>query len=427
MRALRALNGRGRQGMGEAFPRSPVKTALVLSCLSIATVALAAPEPPRKFAELAKTPPLGWNSWNRFGCNIDEATVRRQADAMVSSGLSAAGYEYIVIDDCWHGERDKDGFIQAHPQHFPGGMKKVADYVHGKGLSFGIYSDAGSKTCGGKPGSRGHEYQDALSYSRWGVDYLKYDWCNSDDLSAPGAYQTMSAALRAAGRPVVFSLCEWGKNEPWKWAAPIGHLWRTTGDITDCFDCVVDHGTWKSWGVLQILDKQEGLRAYAGPGHYNDPDMLEVGNGMTLAEDRAHFSMWAMLAAPLIAGNDLSSMSKETLSVLGNAEVIRVDQDPLVIQAFRYLTLGDLEVWMKPLEKGELAVAFLNRGKAAEPVTFDWADHGFKDDASQRAFDFEKQTYRIRDLWAHRDLENTGKAITGSVASHDVWMLRLRP
>jgi alpha-galactosidase len=226
---------------------------------------------------------------------------------------------------------------------------------------------------------------------------------------------------------VVFSLCEWGQNEPWKWAAPIGHLWRTTGDITDCFDCVVDHGTWKSWGVLQILDKQEGLRAYAGPGHYNDPDMLEVGNGMTLAEDRAHFSMWAMLAAPLIAGNDLSTMSKETLSVLGNAEVIRVDQDPLVIQGFRYLTQGNLEVWMKPLEKGELAVAFLNRGKAPEPVTFDWAHHGFKDDTSQRAFDFKKQTYRVRDLWAHKDLGNTGKPITGSVASHDVWMLRLRP
>jgi alpha-galactosidase len=405
-----------------------LKKALALGLLSLslaASLVAAAPARAKKFVELQKTPPLGWNSWNRFGCNIDEKTVMRQADAMVSSGLKAAGYKYIVIDDCWHGERDKDGFIQPNPQHFPSGMKKVADYVHDKGLSFGIYSDAGGKTCGGHPGSRGHEFQDALSYSRWGVDYLKYDWCNAEDLNAPGAYQTMSDALSAAGRPVVFSLCEWGKSEPWKWAGPIGHLWRTTGDITDCFDCVVDHGTWKSWGVLQIIDKQEGLRSYSGPGRYNDPDMLEVGNGMTLSEDRAHFSLWAMLSAPLIAGNDLSSMSKDTLSVLGNTEVIRVDQDPLVIQGFRYLTLGNLEVWVKPLDKGELAIAFLNRGKAPESVTFDWAKHHFQDDVSKRTIDFGKQPYQVRDLWAHKDIGTTQKPLTGSVAAHDVWMLRL--
>jgi alpha-galactosidase len=377
------------------------------------------------FDKLAKTPPMGWNSWNRFSCEIDETKVMRQADAMSASGMKASGYKYIVIDDCWHGERDQDGFIQADKKRFPSGMKKLADYVHSQGLEFGLYSDAGSKTCGGRPGSRGHEYQDALTYSRWGVDYLKYDWCNTEGLSAKGAYATMSDALVSAGRPVVFSMCEWGESEPWKWAAPWGHLWRTTGDITSCFDCVVDHGTWKSWGILQILDKQAGLRAYAGPGHYNDPDMLEVGNGMSQAEDRAHFSMWAMLAAPLIAGNDLSTMSKETLAILNNKEVIRVDQDPLGIQGFRYLMTGDLEVWAKPLSGGDVALAFLNRGLTAAPINFDWQKHAIKDDWSKRQFDFQKQKHTVRDLWSGMDLGTTERPLVGSVGGHDVWLLRL--
>lgn len=397
-----------------------MKKALFLTLLCISEPAWG-----KNFEQLAKTPPMGWNSWNRFGCQIDEATVMRQADAMAASGLKAAGYKYIVIDDCWHGERDKDGFIDADKKRFPGGMKKLADYVHQKGLGFGVYSDAGNKTCGGKPASRGHEYQDALTYARWGVDYLKYDWCDTAGLSAQGAYTTMSDALVAAGRPVVFSLCEWGMSEPWKWAAPVGHLWRTTGDITDCFDCVVDHGTWKSWGVLPIIDKQEGLRAYAGPGHFNDPDMLEVGNGMSQSEDRAHFSMWAMLAAPLIAGNDLSTMSKDTLAILGNKEVIRVDQDPLGIQGFRYLVSGELEVWLKPLEHGDVAVTFLNRGSSAVPVHFDWSKHYVKDDMSKRTMDFKKTPFKVRDLWSGKELGTTGKALEGSVGGHDVWMLRL--
>jgi alpha-galactosidase len=395
--------------------------------LFLALTLLTQPALGKAFEQLAKTPPMGWNSWNRFGCEINEATVKGQADAMVASGLKAAGYKYIVIDDCWHGERDKDGFIQADAKRFPNGMKKLADYVHAQGLGFGLYSDAGSKTCGGRPGSRGHEYQDALSYARWGVDYLKYDWCDTAGLSAPGAYTTMSQALVAAGRPVVFSLCEWGDSQPWKWAAPVGHLWRTTGDISACFDCVVDHGTWKSWGVLNILDKQEGLRAFAGPGHFNDPDMLEVGNGMTQAEDRAHFSMWAMLAAPLIAGNDLTTMSKETLKLLGAREVISVDQDRLGVQGFRYLTLGTLEVWLKPLQGGDVALAFLNRGPSPAPVHFDWQQHSIKDDTSQRVMDFKKSRYSVRDLWAGQELGGTERALEGSVPSHDVWLLRLRP
>lgn len=392
----------------------------------LAVTLLTQPAFSKAFEQLAKTPPMGWNSWNRFGCEINEATVRSQADAMVASGLQSAGYKYIVIDDCWHGERDKDGFIQADSKRFPSGMKQLADYVHGKGLDFGLYSDAGSKTCGGRPGSRGHEYQDALSYARWGVDYLKYDWCDTTGLSAQGAYTTMSSALVAAGRPIVFSLCEWGDSQPWKWAAPVGHLWRTTGDISGCFDCVVDHGTWKSWGVLQILDKQEGLRAFAGPGHWNDPDMLEVGNGMTQAEDRAHFSMWAMLAAPLIAGNDLAHMSPATASVLGAREVIDIDQDPLGVQGFRYLTVGTLEVWLKPLQGGDVALAFLNRGAQPAPVRFDWQKHYVKDDTSQRVMDFKKTRYSIRDVWAKKQLGSTERALAGNVPSHDVWLLRLR-
>ncbi len=255
----------------------------------------------QKFEGLAKTPPMGWNTWNKFACNVDENLIRSSADAMVSSGLRDAGYRYIVIDDCWHGKRDSLGFIHPDPTRFPSGIKALADYVHSKGLKMGIYSDAGNKTCGGHPGSRGHEYQDAIMYASWGIDYLKYDWCETEGLKAEGAYTTMRDALHAAGRPIVFSMCEWGTAKPWTWAKDIGHLWRTTGDIYHCFDCEENHGTWSSWGMLQILDMQEGLRKYAGPDHWNDPDMMEVGNGMTLSEDRAHFSMWCMLAAPLMA------------------------------------------------------------------------------------------------------------------------------
>src|SRR3954467_6693618 len=208
------------------------------------------PAPPPR---VALTPPMGWNSWNKFGCDVNEALIRETADAMVASGMKDAGYLYINIDDCWHGQRDAQGFIQPDPKRFPSGMKALADYIHSKGLKLGIYSDAGDKTCGGHPGSRGHEYQDALTYAKWGIDYLKYDWCNTDKLSAPGQYTTMRDALATAGRPIVFSLCEWGNNKPWDWAGDVGHLWRTTGDITNCFDCVLDHGTWKQWGVLQIL------------------------------------------------------------------------------------------------------------------------------------------------------------------------------
>ncbi len=379
----------------------------------------------QKFEDLAQTPPMGWNSWNHFGCDVDEELIRETADAMVASGMRDAGYLYVNIDDCWHGERDEDGFIQAHPERFPSGMKALADYVHSKGLKLGIYSDAGWKTCAGRPGSRGYEYQDALTYARWGIDYLKYDWCNTEGLNAEGAYQTMGRALAAAGRPVVFSLCEWGNDQPWEWGKEIGHLWRTTGDIAACFDCEVDHGSWSSWGVLRILDMQEGLRVHAGPGHWNDPDMMEVGNGMSESEDRAHFSMWAMLAAPLLAGNDIRTMSEETRGILTNRNVIAVDQDPLGIQGFTYAEDGDLEIWFKPLENEDWAMCILNRGTTPRHVEFSWQEEKVEDDFADREALFGFRVYRVRDLWTGEDMGTTQTPLQATVAGHDVLMVRL--
>jgi alpha-galactosidase len=379
----------------------------------------------QKFQGLATTPQMGWNSWNKFGCNVSEQLIRETADAMVSSGMRAAGYQYINIDDCWHGERDARGFITADKTRFPGGMKALSDYVHSKGLKLGIYSDAGWKTCGGKPGSRGYEYQDALTYSEWGIDYLKYDWCNANGLKAEGAYLTMREALRKAGRPILFSLCEWGDNKPWDWAKDVGHSWRTTGDITACFDCIEDHGTWKSSGVLAILDKQDGLRQFAGPDHWNDMDMLEVGNGMSVNEDRAHFSIWVMLASPLIAGNDLRSMSKDTTAVLTNKSVIAVSQDALGVQAFRYAARDGVEYWFKPLENGDWALMVLNRNKDARKASFDWKSETVSDELSKRDAAFATTRYKLRNVWTGQFVGNTGRSLAADVPGHDVLMLRL--
>lgn len=380
-----------------------------------------------KYPDLALTPPMGWNSWNKFACNIDENLIKEMADAMVSSGMKDAGYTYINIDDCWHGERDANGFITADPKRFPNGIKAVADYVHSKGLKIGLYSDAGSMTCGGRPGSRGYEFQDAQKYAEWGIDYLKYDWCNTEGLKAEGAYKTITAALKKAGRPILLSICEWGDNQPWEWAESVGHSWRTTGDIYNCFDCIKDHGTWKAFGTMQILDMQEGLRKYAGPGHWNDPDMLEVGNGeLTPNEDRAHFSMWSMLASPLIAGNDLRSMSEHTLSVLTNKDVIAINQDKLGVQALKYKDEGDFEIFFKPLENGDWAVAFLNRGKEDKEFTFDWATQIFTDEeVSKRDFNVGKQHYKLKNLWTKKEMGTTKKALKTKVPSKDILLLRL--
>ena len=379
----------------------------------------------QKFDGLALTPPMGWNSWNNFGCDVDERLIRETADAMVSTGMKDAGYAYVVIDDCWHGKRDSLGFIHPDPDRFPSGMKALADYIHSRGLKFGIYSDAGTKTCGGKPGSKGHEYQDALTYASWGIDYLKYDWCNTGDRNAKEAYTTMRDALYAAKRPVVLSICEWGDNEPWTWAADIGHLWRTTGDIFPCFEGQWDFGSWSSWGIMNIAEMRKDIRKYSGPDHWNDFDMMEVGNGMTTAEDRVHFSLWCMLASPLIAGNDLRNMTKETIDILTNKEVIAVNQDPLGIQGYRMLDFGDLEVWVKPLEDEGLAVCFLNRALTPRNIEFDWKEYHIDDGFSKLKIDFKNTTYQIRDLWAKKAAGTTDQNFKAVLAGHDVIMLRL--
>jgi len=371
------------------------------------------------------TPPMGWNSWNKFACEVDEKLIKEIADAMVSSGMKAAGYTYINIDDCWHGDRDSLGFIHPDAKRFPSGMKALADYIHSKGLKMGIYSDAGSQTCGGRPGSRGFEFQDAQTYAKWGVDYLKYDWCNTEGLKAEGAYKTITAALRKAGRPMVLSICEWGNDKPWEWGPTIGHLWRTTGDIYNCFDCIKEHGTWHANGVMKILDMQKGLRQYAGPGHWNDPDMLEVGNGMVVNEDRAHFAMWCMIAAPLIAGNDLRSMSKETLDILTNKEALAINQDELGIQGLQYSVKDSVETWFKPLKGGDWAVTFLNRSKSPKQLSFNWKTEQVVDDLNKLSLNASSTLYTLRDVWTKKIVGTTNKELKASLPAHDVIMFRL--
>lgn len=372
------------------------------------------------FYSLAATPPMGWNSWNKFGCSINEKLLMEMADAMVSSGMKDAGYEYIVIDDCWQVGRDKDGNIVADSVHFPNGIKALSDYIHSKGLKLGIYSCAGSLTCQGRPGSRGYQFQDARQYAKWGVDYLKYDWCSNEGQSAEAAYKTMSDALKVCGRPIVFSICEWGESQPWKWGKGIGHLWRITPDIRDCFECKFD---WGGVGVLNIIDTMADLYTYAGPGHWNDAEMLEIGNGgMTYDEYVTHMSMWSMLAAPLMAGNDLRSMNAETKEILTNKEVIAVNQDKLGQQAIRFMDMGEHEIWAKPLENNEIAVCFMNRTSEEWDLNYDW-----KKNAMYFATDINvyKNEYSIRDLWKHQNIGTTASLTRQKIPAHGVLMVRL--
>lgn len=395
---------------------------LLLILLAMAACANASAQ---KFDGLAATPQMGWNSWNTFACNINEKLIRDTADAMVKLGLKDAGYEYVNIDDCWHGTRDKDGAIRPNAERFPSGIKALADYVHSKGLKLGIYSDVGATTCGGHPGSRGHEYQDAITYASWGIDYVKYDWCDSKGLNAVGAYSTMRDAIRSAGRPMLFSMCEWGESKPWEWAADVGHSWRTTGDIYPCWDCEFNHGSWSQFGVLRILDKQAGLRKFAGPGHWNDMDMLEVGNGMSEDEDRAHFAIWAMLASPLILGNDLRSMPEATRRILTNKDVIAISQDKLGVPALKFMDGGQLEYWAKPLADGDWALMVLNRGEQAVTVSYDWKKHRIGDDLSKREVDFKKTVYSWTEVWSGKS-GDTGSKLESKLAPHSVLLLRLK-
>ena len=405
---------------------------LILSALTAFAQEKNPGQPLPKWEGLAKTPQMGWNSWNKFATNISEELIKATADKMVELGLVDAGYVYLNLDDGWHGERDAQGFIHEDLKKFPSGIKALADYMHERGLKLGIYSDAGTNTCACYAGSLGHEYQDAYTYAMWGIDYLKYDWCFTHNINPKGAYATMRNALRWAGRPILFSMCEWGSNKPWEWAADVSHSWRTTGDIGVCFLPLPQkydeqgNPVWKNSSVLEIIDLNEPLRKYAGPDHWNDPDMLEVGNGMTVSEDRAHFTMWCMMAAPLILGNDLTNMTDETLAIITNRDVIAIDQDPLGIQGLRLKKDGDLQYWFKPLADGAWAFCLLNGGEEAQTVTLDWSQLDFMDDLSGLSPQFGSVTYNVKDLWNSSIKPfKTNKPATVTVSPHDVITYRL--
>ncbi|MCJ7680823.1 MAG: putative Ig domain-containing protein [Candidatus Aminicenantes bacterium] len=378
---------------------------------------------------LALTPPMGWMSWNQFGPNISENLFREIADALVESGMRDVGYQYIFIDDLWHGDRDDEGFIHPDPEKFPNGLRAVADYVHSKGLKLGIYSDAAERTCAGEPGSYGFEEKDALTYAKWGMDYLKYDYCGApeDVETAKERYTAMSRVLALTDRTIVLGICEWGPRKPWEWGRDAGgQLWRTSWDIRDRWE----YGKYRNGitGILEILDRHAGLEKYAGPGGWNDPDMLIVGlkgnglytntggaeGGCTEDEYRSNMSLWCLLAAPLYASCDIRNMDGTTREILTNPEAIMVNQDVLGRQAARVFKDGDIEIWAKPLADGHLAVGLLNRGEEAVSITTVWDILGING------------RYAVRDLWAHEEIGRFKGSFTLDVKSHETRLLRLR-
>ncbi|MEU6762292.1 NPCBM/NEW2 domain-containing protein [Streptomyces sp. NPDC046853] len=359
--------------------------------------------------DLARTPPMGFNNWNSTHCRaeFDESMVKGIADLFVEKGLKDAGYQYVNLDDCWAlPERNADGKLVPDPKRFPNGIKGVADYVHGKGLKLGIYTSAGTKTCSdiGFPGALGHEVSDARQFADWGVDYLKYDNCNNQGVDAKQRYIAMRDALKATGRPIVYSLCEWGENKPWEWAADVGHLWRTTGDISD---------NWSS--MLSIMKQNLPLAEHAGPGRWNDPDMLEVGNGgMTDTEYRTHFSMWSVMASPLLIGSDLRKATPETFEIIGNKEVIAVDQDPLGKQGKVLSSEGGRWVVAKEMRDGSRTVALFNETNTAQPIATTAGAVGLPD----------ADGYALRDLWQHKSYNTVGR-IAATVPAHGTVLLRV--
>ncbi len=387
----------------------------MISKIRIAVVALLLA--PAAFAQkpiLAATPPMGWNSWNKFAGKVDDAAVRGAADAMVSTGMRDAGYVYVNIDDTWEAGRDAKGNILTNSK-FPD-MKALADYVHSKGMKIGIYSSPGAQTCAHFEGSLGHEVQDANTYAAWGIDYLKYDLCGlrvemkklptheAQHQMMIEAYKKMDAALKATGRPIVYSLCQYGDDAVWEWGTTVGgNLWRTTGDISD---------KWAS--MSDIGFRQAGLAKFAGPGHWNDPDMLEVGNGgMNAEEYRSHMALWAILAAPLLAGNDLSNMTPETISILMNREVIAVDQDKAGKQGDRVTTEGPIEIWSRDLADGTKAVGIFNRAPSVLPAHVDFRKLGFA------------KAVKAHDLWLQKDLGNLDLTYTPTIPAHGVLFLKV--
>src|SRR5713226_9630560 len=383
--------------------RLSVVSCCVLSLLVLSTGPFSVASEPAEPATLAKTPPMGWNSWNKFACDVSEKLIKEIADAMVYSGMQAAGFKFVNIDDCWQVSRDAHGTIIADAERFPSGIKSLADYVHSKGLKLGIYTDAGRMTCQKRPGSYEHEVQDIKTYAEWGVDYVKIDWCYAEGLDPEIQYPKFRDAIAQAGRPIVFSICNWGVKAPWHWGPKTGNLWRTTGDISDKYD-----------SMSLIGFSQNGLESFAGRGQWNDPDMLEVGNGgMDRDEYRTHMALWAILAAPLLAGNDLRNMSQETKDMLTNADVLAVDQDSKGVQGHRVWQEGPLEIWTKPLVGGSLAVGLFNRTEAALKMTVDFKSIGAPAAA------------KVRDLWAGKELGTLNGSYSSVVPKHGVVFLKI--
>jgi alpha-galactosidase len=393
-----------------AYPR-PTRSlsaglALVLALLfaPLLIVLGAAPHASALDNGLAKTPPMGWNDWNAFGCNVSEQLVEQTADYIVSSGLKDDGYTYVNIDDCWmSGSRDGNGNLVPDPAKFPDGISGTAAYVHSKGLKLGIYESAGTATCAGYPGSLNHEQQDANSFASWGVDYLKYDNCNNQGVPWEQRYDAMRDALKNTGRAIVFSMCEWGEDNVWTWGAQTGNLWRTTGDINASFS-----------SMLSNFHTNVQLAQYAGPGSWNDPDMLEVGNGMSFTEDRSEFSLWSEMAAPLISGTDLRTASAATLSLYGDRDVIAVDQDSLGKQGTEVSSSGGLDVLAKPLANGDVSVVLFNENATAATISTSAAAVGLPSAGS----------YELNNLWSHA-LSSTSGAISAQVPAHGSVMYRV--
>lgn len=383
---------------------------------------------------LALTPPMGWNSWNPFGKNVSEEVIRETADAMVSSGLKDVGFTYIVMDDFWHGGRDSvTGLLYADPDRFPSGIKALADYVHSKGLKIGIYSDAGTKTCGEMPGSFMYEEEDAQLFAEWGIDYLKYDYCfcpdyvsaNNDYRMAIDRYKAMGDALKATGRPIVYSICEWGPRSPWLWGKEVGgHLWRTSYDVADIWDSPRNESS--PIGILTSIDVAANLGRFAGPGGWNDPDMLVVGlnntgyikgGGCNDIEYRTQMSMWCMLSAPLMMGCDVRNMNEATKTILLNKEIIAIDQDPLGKQGFRVMSNDGIDAWKKPLSGDRVAIAFLNRNSTGTFVSTSWKELELDPDVR----------YNVHDVWEHKDVTHEAGSLSADLKSHECQVFVLSP
>ncbi|WP_328593174.1 NPCBM/NEW2 domain-containing protein [Lentzea tibetensis] len=392
-----------------AVVRTIVTTlALVAASLAVPASVIQAPPAVAAEPELAMTPPMGFNNWNATGCDVDEKLIRDMADIFVSSGLKEAGYQYVNVDDCWaDAERDPaTGRLRNHPTKFPSGIKALGDYIHSKGLKFGIYTSAGTQTCAKTmPGGLDHEEIDAQTFADWGVDYLKYDNCNNQNRPFLERYTKMRDALKKTGRPIVFSICEWGQNKPWEWGKGVGQLWRTTGDINDTYT-----------KMIEILKLNAPLASYGGPGHWNDPDMLEVGNGgMTNTEYRSHFNLWAVMAAPLLIGSDLRKVSKADFDILLNSDVIAVNQDKLGAQGTVLKNANGHWVFVKPLANGDKAVTFFNEGEVNATISTTAQEIGLPRSIG----------YTVRDLWQHKDLQSAG-TLTASLPPHGSAMFRIK-